>query len=72
MKLQNVIEIDQAVNEIKQIVKENPFFQYPLILSFCECDRNSKIMNVTFTQTKAADTSTRYNDPVCSHRPLVS
>ena len=34
----NVIDIDQAVNEIKQIVKENPFFQYPLY-QFCDCER---------------------------------
>ena len=33
----NVIDIDQAVNEIKQIVKENPFFQYPLY-QLCDCD----------------------------------
>ena len=35
----NVIDIDQAVNEIKQIVKENPFFQYPLY-NLCDCDED--------------------------------
>jgi hypothetical protein len=33
-----VIDITQAVNEIKQIVKENPFFQYPLY-QLCDCER---------------------------------
>ena len=37
MKLQNVIEIDQVVNEVKAIVEENPFFQYPLY-QFCDCE----------------------------------
>jgi len=32
-----VIDVDQVVNELKQIVKENPFFQYPLY-QFCDCD----------------------------------
>ena len=63
MKLQNVIEIDQVVNEVKAIVEENPFFQYPLY-QFCECERWEEAaqkmkMNATFTQTKAAATSTR-------------
>ena len=35
----NVIDVDQAVNEIKQIVKENPFFQYPLY-QLCDCERD--------------------------------
>ena len=34
----NVIDVDQAVNEIKQIVKENPFFQYPLY-QLCDCEQ---------------------------------
>ena len=33
----NVIEIDQVVNEIKAIIEENPFFQYPLY-NLCDCD----------------------------------
>ena len=32
-----VIDVYQAVNEIKEIVKENPFFQYPLYY-LCDCD----------------------------------
>ena len=33
----NVIDIDQVVNEIKAIIEENPFFQYPLY-NLCDCD----------------------------------
>ena len=33
----NVIDVDQAVNEIKAIIEENPFFQYPLYY-LCDCD----------------------------------
>ena len=32
----NVIDIDQVVNEIKAIIEENPFFQYPLYY-LCDC-----------------------------------
>ena len=35
--MENIIDVDQVVNELKQIVKENPFFQYPLY-QFCDCD----------------------------------
>ena len=35
----NVIDVDQAVNEIKAIIEENPFFQYPLY-NLCDCDED--------------------------------
>ena len=35
--MKTVIDVDQAVNEIKQIIKETPFFQYPLY-QFCSCE----------------------------------
>jgi hypothetical protein len=35
--MENIIDVDQVVNEIKAIVEENPFFEYPLY-QFCDCD----------------------------------
>jgi len=60
-----VIDVYQAVNEIKEIVKENPFFQYPLYY-LCDCDE------LTGTDDECdfhADEGCRYfntdNRPMC-------
>tara|TARA_R110001606_G_scaffold128599_1_gene263207 strand:- start:819 stop:1319 length:501 start_codon:yes stop_codon:yes gene_type:complete len=66
-----VIDVDQAVNELKQIVKETPFFQYPLY-QFCECERWASNSGPDANENECefhAEEGCRYfntdNEPVC-------
>ena len=66
--MENIIDVDQVVNEIKAIVEENPFFQYPLY-QFCECSRAFGSSQDEIECDFHADEGCRYfntdNAPVC-------
>ena len=59
----NVIDIDQAVNEIKAIIEENPFFQYPLYTD-CDCDE-LEYYECDFHANEGCRYFNSYDRPMC-------
>ena len=64
MRLTNVLDTDQVVNEIKEIVSKNPSFRYPMYY-LCECNGISEEEECDYHLEEACRYFNSAKDPVC-------